>query len=250
MITVPFGIWNTNLGNKLFRHAYASFLSKNNDLYWDCDIEQSFNLARSKFLRLGRKLSIVHRIDENNAGEFMDRKLNGGAMILSYCQQPSVVNHRAFGEHLADLFSFKKVDTDPETVFIHIRNSCPAAPVPKSCVLPFEYYDRRLSLMDFKNGVIASHDENDDITRALVKKYGFKTLKYNNASETLVIGASHRKMVLSLGSYSFWIGALASPEAEVEIITMNDATQEYGTASWHPNYSLDVVRANMKPCKT
>lgn len=75
----------------------------------------------------------------------------------------------------------------------------------------YEYFDDALKQMSFENGYISSDSPDHDIVTRLINQYNLKL--YNEEPEDTIIFASQQKYkVLSLGTYSWWIGFLGKQE--------------------------------------
>jgi hypothetical protein len=232
--------WNTlgRLGNQMFIHAYGSFLARKNGLEWRCNIK---NLTKGINTDLvdGKKLFVSKKITDNDAWFYVNKEISEGTEISGWFQQPELVNNPIYAQHLNNIFKIeKRYNINPNHVFVHIR----AGDIEQTGkMLPLEYYDSQLQKLQFCGGSVSSDSPNSPIVKKIMEKYnlGF----YNSTPEdTIIFGASHKKMVLSSGSFSFWIGVLSYKDSEIEIMTMNELMEKYGTELTHPNYSLKLVK--------
>jgi hypothetical protein len=70
---------------------------------------------------------------------------------------------------------------------------------------PYEYYDKILEKLQFKNGYISSDNIENILCVNLIKKYNLKIIKYNIV-ETLMFASTCKNIILSHGTFSWMIG--------------------------------------------
>jgi hypothetical protein len=242
MIFISDKSWNLGrLGNKMFMHAYGNFLAEKNNLYWQSKIEDEFpNKSIITRYNNGIKKEIELLIKDETCSYFINNNIKCGAEIYGWFQQAELVNDDKYAEYLSSIFKINKyLDIDQDSVFIHIRAGDLSHL--NSYMLPYEYYESQLESIQFKNGVIASDTLEHPTIEKLIKKYNFKKFSAN-PEETIKFGASHSKLILSLGTFSYWIGALSRPGTIIKNITMNEAIEKYSLFWWHPNFNLEKIR--------
>ena len=89
-------------------------------------------------------------------------------------------------------------------VYVHVR----LGDVTGIHSLPFEYYDKALSTVQYDQGYISSDSIHHPICQQLIQKYNLRTIDYD-VVETIQFASTCRHLVLSLGTFSWLIGFLA-----------------------------------------
>jgi len=103
-------------------------------------------------------------------------------------------------QSIIDANKFKYRYKTNNDVFVHIRLGDVTDKNPG-----FEYYDKALSQITFKNGYMATDDFNHEICQSLIKKYNLKIIDYDEV-ETIMFGSTCKYIVLTGGSFSYIIG--------------------------------------------
>jgi hypothetical protein len=244
MIYVQEKVWQSmgRTGNKMFIHAYGNFLAKKNNLNWDCPINQEFpqnKITTKKNIGVVKKPDLL--IKDESCHKFIEEKIKNGAEINGWFQSEELLNNEIYAEYISSLFEIKSFfeTINKEDVFVHVR----AGDIARfqNIMLPYEYYESQLNSINFKNGLISSDTPTHAIVQKLAKNFKLDILQANE-EDTICIGASHSKIVLSNGSFSYWIGALSKPGTEILNITMNEAIKKYKIIWWHPSYDLKKAR--------
>lgn len=242
MIHVENNSWELGrTGNKMFMHAFGNFIAEKNDLYWQSDIQKEFpnNEITTRFHN-GLKKKIELNITDETCADFLEKKIESGARIHGWFQEPRLVNNEEYAKYLSSIFKIEEYTSiDTDSVFIHIR----AGDISQwgGRMLPLNYYETQLDSISFKDGTIATDSFDHPTVQALIKKYNFKKF-IGTPEQTIKFGASHSKIVLSLGTFSYWIGALSKPGSNIKCITMNKAITEYSLIWWHPSFNLEKIR--------
>ena len=87
-------------------------------------------------------------------------------------------------------------------VFVHVR----LGDVPNFNP-GFQYFDSVLSRLSFDNGYISSDSIEHEICTRLIQKYNLKVINLNEV-KTIMLGSTCKYIVLSNGTFSWWIGML------------------------------------------
>lgn len=94
---------------------------------------------------------------------------------------------------------------DIDGVFIHVR----LGDIENLWSCSIKYYEQAIRSIDFTEGYISSDSPNSELILYLVKKYNLK--QYNNTEEeTIIFGSRFNNKILSLGTFSWWIGFLGN----------------------------------------
>ena len=95
-------------------------------------------------------------------------------------------------------------------VFIHVRlGDLITHKKKRKFVCRHEYYDKCLSMVDTSGGYIASDSLDHDIVKTLSKKFNLEIYD-NTAEETMIFGSRFNNKILSLGTFSWWIGFIGN----------------------------------------
>lgn len=97
---------------------------------------------------------------------------------------------------------FESLD-EIQGVFVHVR----LGDIKNLWHSKIEYYEKALSKIDISNGYISSDNPNDKLVLELIEKYNLKPYN-NNEEETIIFASRFTNKVLSLGTFSWWIGFL------------------------------------------
>jgi len=90
-------------------------------------------------------------------------------------------------------------------VFIHVRLGDIAN---TNFSYPFEYYDKVLSTLKFDKGYISSDTITHTTCKQLIEKYDLEIFSSDEVN-TIQFGSSCKNIVLSLGTFSWYIGAFS-----------------------------------------
>jgi len=130
--------------------------------------------------------------------------------MTSYCQD----------ERYTSLFSKNRrflnqpmVEEENDEVFVHVRLGdilgWHSLENEGNRYMPFEYFDKALEKVKFSKGYISSDTINHEIVNILSEKYGLQ--KFSDSPEkTIIFGSKFSNKILSLGTFSWWIGFLGN----------------------------------------
>jgi hypothetical protein len=111
-------------------------------------------------------------------------------------------------EVIRNTFNIRYQPQNKENVFVHYRIGDIGQS--RSC-LPYEYYQEALNLLKFSGGYVSSDSPTDERVIRLCNEFGLTTWG-KNETKTLLFAKDFNNLVLSEGTYSFWIGYLSNAE--------------------------------------
>ena len=104
--------------------------------------------------------------------------------------------------------NYKNIDRD--LVFLHYRIDDIGR---DRRVLPLEYYIEALETTRFNSGYITSDSINHPNCTYLINKYDLKPVHGLSPMNTIFLGKNFNKLILSEGTFSWWIGFLSRAES-------------------------------------
>lgn len=96
--------------------------------------------------------------------------------------------------------------------------------------VPYEYYDKAISSLDNQTVVISSDNPESEIVKKLANKYNAHMYS-GDAEQTILMGANCRQKVLSLGTFSWWMGFLGDIFLKDKNVVVHPNYDSY--TSWH-----------------
>ena len=212
---------NGRFGNLFFVNMYLHFLSLKFDL------KCNYKLAK-KFEKLGVVFYQGKQIYEQNV---LITETNYLPLLTSTTDEPSnvIINNKVWFQSndfcllLKDYFNkkenknafiekniYKKRYKNNDDLFIHVRLGDITHET--KCFLP--YYEKMLTTLSYKKGYIASDSIESDFCKYLITRYRLTPVLMNE-TETIMLGSTCNKIVLSGGSFSWLIGFFAFYSEEI-----------------------------------
>lgn len=197
-------IYSGRLGNNLFQYSAAYIFAKKFGLNLNTNIDNNlFELPKTE----GKIVEInTINVTDNNYIELLEKKNieDSHYQFVGYYQIKDFI--LKYEKEIKSLFTLKYDNTSKESVFVcyrigDINNS--------RQMLPIEYYQKALKKLKCKKGVITS----DTIDHPNIKKLSdeFNLEIFNDTPiNTLNYGKNFNNLVLSEGSFSWWIGFLSN----------------------------------------
>lgn len=194
MISVNF---KGRFGNHLFQLSCANFLSKKFDQpvanKWDRILVQ--NETGDKFFN---KTMVVNN---DSIERVFNQESNQQNIVLDdyfqtrYCIS-KFLEYNTYQNNSEQLGNY---------TFVHIR----LGDINNIMSLDYEYYDEAIGLFGNEKVLISSDSPNDEMVLRLKDKYD-ATIFRGNEVEAILMGANCKNRVLSLGTFSWWIGFLGN----------------------------------------
>ena len=198
------------MGNCLLQDIGASIISKNYNLQV-INYNNNYENLTPNFYRNGRIIESNKITVDCNDNEYIIDKIekiknnfnNNFSLNLKYTFQSKTFILPHIHE-IKDHFNFLKYNkTFENSVFIHVRLGDVKHKNPG-----FEYYDYCLENMYYDHGFLSSDSPEHPIVKKLCKK--FKLNFYDNSpNETILFAKNFGNLVLSAGTFSWWIAFLS-----------------------------------------
>ena len=204
-----------NLGGRLCNHFFRDIaihliaMKYNLDVEYSC--EEEFNKLGLIFFKGSKNYDTTKETLYINDSNYMDiyNKLYEDKNIMidsqnsNYFQTIEIskiifdyVNREEIKKKIIEMNKYKERYNANDDVFIHVRLGDV-----EQHTHGFEYYDRALSQIVFKNGYISSDTINHNICQELIKKYNLNIFQ-NNEIETIMFANTCKYIVLSHGTFS------------------------------------------------
>lgn len=106
---------------------------------------------------------------------------------------------------IKSLIELNYEEKNEDEIFIHYRLG---DTINDRKMLPIEYYEEHLNSISFKTGFISSDTINHPNCIQLINKYNLTPLENFSPISTILFAKDFKKIILSEGSFSWWIGFL------------------------------------------
>lgn len=199
------------LGNRMFQSSAVFLLAQKYNLKVHPDVWSYFETYNNFVDQLQPSIYsgsiILPGLKVYNEEEFLHLltekvELSNGVCLNGFFQlKDFVIPYR---EKIKKLFNPRQVEKQDDEVFIHVRARDARAFTPS-----LNYFEKALSKLNFNRGYISTDDPSHDTVNQLIKKYNI-TLFNNDPASTIAFGSSFKQIVLSGGSFSWWIGFLST----------------------------------------
>lgn len=195
------------LGNNMFQYIAAYVFAKKFNLQIITDpIPTPFKLP----ILVGNTYSFENKFEVNDSNflqllnsDSIEPKhyvFNGFFQIKDF-----VLNYK---NQIKSLFTLSYNETNKDEVFVLYRIGDIEG---IRQMLPIEYYEDALTKLSTKKGYITSDTPNHPNVIELSKKFNL-TIYYNTPEETINFAKNFENLVLSEGTFSWWIGLLSNSE--------------------------------------
>lgn len=214
--------WKGRFGNHLFQASCANALSKK--FKQQTLHEWKFILNQNKETQAAiRNESII--VNNKNIEEIFNSDVNEYNLILDDYFQ----NKFCIGKFI-ELNSYTNPLTNLEDcTFVHIR----LGDIKNVVSLDYKYYQNAIKIAGADNVIISSDSADDEIVKGLIKEFNARIFNANEV-DTIIKGANCRRKVLSLGTFSWWIGFLGDIFWKQEsTVTISPKTNR--VRKWHGN---------------
>lgn len=224
--------------NHIIRNLYVSFLAEANDLaiiysYTD----EMTELGIPFYTRGARTYTDAVIIRDEDFCDYLDVRFEHNIFVDWLAAQ----NHK-FALRLYNYFKTKSVKESVQKankfkeryrnnndVFVHVRLDDVAHLSPG-----YDYYDAAIKTTGATSGFISSDSPDHPFVTGLAAKYNLNIVRKNEV-ETIMLGSTCRHVVLSYGTFSWMIGALAFDAETVQIPPKKHSTwvgDIFGMPDW------------------
>lgn len=194
--------WSGKFGNRLFQMSAANILSmKYNSVinnYWnsmDSILEVNDALGCKYYTK-------TITVNNDNIKQIFNEPVKANLLIHDYFQTRWCIEK--FIKMNKYLNSY---ENQIDATFIHVRLGDLLQN--NNMSLPYDYYKNAIEQMNNSRIIISSDSPQHEMVHRLKNAYNAET--YNGSViETIMLGANCNKKVLSLGTFSWWIGFLGS----------------------------------------
>jgi len=196
------------LGNAMFRNCTASILSKKFDLkveaYLNCE---ELQILHPRFYKEGTKV-YKNQLDVNYKNllkllTMSRRKLDHGLHIRCACQLKDFVLR--YKKEILNQFDLQYDQQHKDNLFVHVRLG---DNILRNRELSVDYYVQAIEQTHFNTGYISSDTPLHDTVTYLKNK--FNLILYDNSrAETLNFAKDFGNLILSGGTFSWWMGFLS-----------------------------------------
>lgn len=207
MITINY---QGRLGNNIIQYFAGKILAEKNNLqlnynssvldYW----HKYFDIHHNNKGMIGKD---IEYISDDNFLDKLSNPLSNKHYILNGFFQKKDFLH-TYSKYIRDSFSLSYDEIDKNHVFVHYRMGDTEN---SRSMLPIDYYKEALSKINYDIGYISSDSIGHPYIIELCNKYNLKPIQLSPL-DTINFAKNFQQIVLSEGTFSWWIGFLSKAE--------------------------------------
>ncbi len=199
------------LGNSIIRFISTSIIAEKFNLFiiYDKKIEKEIKMlgvSLFKGINKHKKNKILH--NKNFMNIYNENSINHNILSDDFLQSKTItsllnsyLNSDKIRNKIIANNNFKNRYKNNNDCFVHIRLGDVAHKNPG-----FEYYDKKLSKLQFDKLYVSSDSIDSDIIKKLVKKYKNAVVYRSHKYNTILFGSTCKYVILSYGTFSACIG--------------------------------------------
>lgn len=206
MVTI---VYQGRLGNNLFQYAAAYIFARKFGFALSARMPNSiFELPLPTTTGIEKSDSLLRETIEVGNENFMallrqDSVKNAHYRFKGFYQlRDFILEH---GDEIRGMFSLDYQEQNPSDVFVAYRIGDIAN---LRQMLPIQYYQEALTRLGAKSGYITSDSPDHPNVKKLSEQFNLKVFR-DTADRTIDFAKNFDNLVLSEGSYSWWIGFLS-----------------------------------------
>lgn len=138
--------------------------------------------------------------DDNILDIIQEERVNGNLILNGFFQKRNLLKYFLQSEHIQN--NNEKI---VEGSFVHVRIGDLSDDATRYCKI--EYYEKALEGLN--GGYISSDSPNHEIVKRLSNEFNLEVFQ-NSPENTLIFGSQFENKILSLGTFSWWIGFLGN----------------------------------------
>jgi len=226
------------LGNKLFRNVVCSILAERNNLDFSYDAYLETLALGIPLFRGSQTFSDSFILYDNEVDKIYNTELTSNIVLHEgffhnqFCSNLVYDYFRQHEETIKEANLYRNRYDNNNDVYVHVRLGDM-----EMFNVGYDYYDDVLSTLCFTKGYISSDSIEHDICKRLIEKYQLKIFDHCEI-DTLMFASTCKYIVLTCGSFSYLIGALALPSSsEIFYPASNHLCRWcgdiYGVESWN-----------------
>jgi len=200
--------YDGRLGNNLIQYLAASFFAKKHNLKPNISSALWGSFFKDEKINSGRIGQELLEITDSNFIEFLEKKEieNKHYILRGFFQKKEFLQNNE--NEIKKLINLNYSEVNKDLVFLHYR----IGDIQNDRrMLPVEYYEEALNSINFNGGYISSDSINHKFCVHLINKYNLKPVNMN-PMEIMYFGKNFNNIVLSEGTFSWWIGFLSKTE--------------------------------------
>ena len=192
-------------GNILFYNFVADYISQRIDLKFNYRCHENMDSLGITVHTGTKEYPETHILTDSNIDSIFDEIPNKNILLRGYFQTPTVAKyiHSKIQSLKDSIIQKNPYEYTNNNVFIHVRLGDIIG-----IHEDFSYYYSVLSGLQFDKGFISSDTIKHSICIKLIKKFNLQIFNGSEV-ETLQFGSTNRHIVLSKGTFSWYIGALS-----------------------------------------
>jgi hypothetical protein len=192
------------LGNNIFQNVVASIFSKKYNLQVKKYIREAECNEVGCIFNKGEKIYTHEEVsvtDRNFLSILRQKKVDYKLYVDGFFQTTRfVLDYR---EEILSNFNLTYENPENNDLFVHVRLGDLSA-----INAGIKYYSTAIESIKYNKGFISSDDFNHETVRTLITKYNL-TPYYGSPASTINFAKNFNNLVLSLGTFSWWIGFLS-----------------------------------------